>query len=266
MPPTYDCHEHDDAVHLLWTGGWDSTFELLDLVLRLNRPVRPFYLIDAGRRSTRAEMRAMNRIRAELFAKHRHTKDLIRPTVYWAVDDIPDNGRITQAYKRIRLACYIGSQYEWLARFCHWRRLSAAELCIHVDDRAHIAMNSCTVMREGGGRDCFVISNDCDNPDIRLLFGCYVFPVLGLSKMQMQELAVERGWDEIMSQTWFCHRPTVKQAPCGRCSPCLYALEEGMGWRIPRGNRLLGYLYRQSGKALEGCRGIRRQLAGRLRP
>ena len=34
------------AVKLLWTGGWDSTFRLLQLLLLYEKKVQPYYIID----------------------------------------------------------------------------------------------------------------------------------------------------------------------------------------------------------------------------
>src|SRR5690606_13578695 len=33
-------------VNLLWTGGWDSTFRLLSLVVQQHRCVQPYYVLD----------------------------------------------------------------------------------------------------------------------------------------------------------------------------------------------------------------------------
>ena len=35
------------ATPLLWTGGWDSTFRLLSLLLREQREVQPYYILDS---------------------------------------------------------------------------------------------------------------------------------------------------------------------------------------------------------------------------
>ena len=42
----------------------------------------------------------------------------------------------------------------------------------------------------------------------------------------MRTQARQAGFDEIMSLTWFCHRPRHGQ-PCGTCNPCIYTIEEG---------------------------------------
>ena len=41
---------------ILWTGGWDSTFQLLQLLIDQKVSVTPFYLIDEERRSTGVEI------------------------------------------------------------------------------------------------------------------------------------------------------------------------------------------------------------------
>jgi len=40
------------VVNLLWTGGWDSTFRLLQLILDTRATIQPVYVIDTARRSS----------------------------------------------------------------------------------------------------------------------------------------------------------------------------------------------------------------------
>ena len=54
------------SVHLLWTGGWDSTFRLLQLLLQQRVPVVPHYLVDDTRPSAQTELRTMACIRDRL--------------------------------------------------------------------------------------------------------------------------------------------------------------------------------------------------------
>jgi hypothetical protein len=67
--PPHDRAVDGEPTQLLWTGGWDSSFRLLQLVLVERRPVRPIYVIDTGRPSTLFELRAMEAIRAGLLAR-----------------------------------------------------------------------------------------------------------------------------------------------------------------------------------------------------
>jgi len=52
-------------VALLWTGGWDSTFRLLTLLLVERRVVQSYYIVDRPRHrpGVPAEQQAMARIR-----------------------------------------------------------------------------------------------------------------------------------------------------------------------------------------------------------
>jgi len=90
-----------------------------------------------------------------------------------------------------------------------------------------------------GNEGTFIVDEKFLDTDEYTIFGRFSFPILNLTKLDMNRLARERGWQEIMLQTWFCHRP-VKDKPCGRCNPCRYTVEEGMGFRIPRMRVLMG--------------------------
>ncbi|HYD83353.1 MAG TPA: hypothetical protein VEA63_04860, partial [Opitutus sp.] len=63
------------TVDLLWTGGWDSTYRLLDLVLRKSRTVAPHYVVDPDRSGTIQELRAMRAIRQEAAKSDRAAAD-----------------------------------------------------------------------------------------------------------------------------------------------------------------------------------------------
>ena len=76
------------------------------------------------------------------------------------------------------------------------------------------------------------------------IFGAFSFPLFETTKLDMARVAGQRGWDAIMHMTWFCHRPGRDQQPCGHCNPCLYTIEEGLGWRIPLAHRVTSLAYR----------------------
>src|SRR5688572_23020383 len=107
-----------NTVKILWTGGWDSTFQLLQLLVDQKVSVTPFYLIDEERRSTGVEILTMGRIKSHLHNHFPDARKLLNATQYFAVEDIAPNPHITEAFKRFRAKSFIGSQYEWLARFC----------------------------------------------------------------------------------------------------------------------------------------------------
>lgn len=235
-------HTPDKAIHLLWTGGWDSTFRLLQLLLIQKKTVQPYYVIDSARQSTEAEIRARRTIKDHLFEKHAYTRDLLLPTRFRELSDIKPNAELTQAYKGILNRCYIGSQYEWLAKFCHEADIDAMELSIHRDDMAHLALEP-FVVAPGPKKDspCKVDQAFRDT-DEYALFRFFRFPIFNDSKLDMKAIAHDEGFADIMGLTWFCHNPRPDSRPCGVCNPCIYTIEEGMGGRLPLASRLRYHL------------------------
>lgn len=186
----------------------------------------------------------MKRIRMKIQEINESAARLIQPTQFFSVSEIPKNSEITDSYKSILNGRFIGSQYDWLARFCEDRGFSRLQLCIHEDDKAAVVVAP-------------MIANDRDNTQsVRLndhyaetheyrLFRYFEFPILDLTKTEMANIAKERGWSQLMEMTWFCHNP-INGKPCGRCNPCVYTIEEGLGWRIPTYRRLIGNVHRAS--------------------
>lgn len=224
-------------IKILWTGGWDSTFQLLQLLFIQQMNVAPFYLIDEPRLSTGMELLTMEKIRANIRKIDNEIAQLIQPTQFHFVSDIVKQPNITKAYEAIRRKYFIGSQYDWLARFCAQQGISDLQLCIHKDDKAHAVV----VDRAIGYTDSdisFRMDTAHCGTDEYAIFKYFSFPVLNLTKIEMQKISRNQGWDEIMMKTWFCHRPR-RGNPCGVCNPCLYTLKEGLGWRIPPSRHLL---------------------------
>jgi hypothetical protein len=231
-------------VDLLWTGGWDSTFQLLQLLLLHRREVVPRYLLDPTRPSTRTELAAMERIRNALFDAYPHTRQLLMPLEQFHVAELAPDVRITEAFRRIVAERFIGSQYEWLARFRNQLGIAQLELAAgHRGGRIQRIIGPFVKPVDGGGYRTYRLSPEYSDTNEFLIFGGFSFPLFELGKRETADIARERGWLDILNMTWFCHKPHGTE-PCGYCNPCLYAVDEGFGWRIPPANRFKGALYR----------------------
>ncbi len=92
----------EPAANLLWTGGWDSTFQLLQLLLVQRRQVTSFYLIDAERPSTGVELQTMKRIKERILKNYPHTRELLQPTRFFAAADVAPDVEITAAFQEAR--------------------------------------------------------------------------------------------------------------------------------------------------------------------
>lgn len=235
--------KNNEIINLFWTGGWDSTYELLNLLLIHKKTVQPFYLIDAKRPSLRAEIKTMNLLKSEINSGFPHTDELLLTTKYFSISDIPENPKLSDSYNNIRARTFIGEQYEWLARFCVWKEVSEIELAIHIDDTAHKAIKGCTELLKDDHRKFFKLNPSCD-VHLKNIFQYYSFPILDMSKIDMKEMSEEKGWNEMMFNTWFCHKPTKNMKPCGLCNPCKYTVDEGLGLRVSMGRKNIGKVIR----------------------
>lgn len=233
------------SVNLLWTGGWDSTFQLLRLLILHRREVTPFYLMDTTRPSTEVEIRTMGRIREHLSRNYPHLSGRLAPARMSAVSDLASDPELAQAFKDALKDKFMGNQYDWLARFCKQHGIDDMELCIHRDDKAHAIIEPFVVEHtdEDGYRTWRIDPRHAATKEFAL-FGSFSFPLFELSKLQMAQIASEYDWTDAMEMTWFCHRPGADLQPCGRCNPCLYTIEEGLGWRIPFTRRIISVFYR----------------------
>lgn len=195
--------------HVLWTGGWDSTYRVLDLVLVQQRTVQPYYVLDPGRRSTRTEMAVIQKIRSAVSARESGAgRRLLSPRFIKRLEIRP-NATVTAAFRTMKGERRLGSQYEWLARLAEQEDLTSLELAVHRDDR---------------------FAKFVDRPGFEA-YGRFSLPLLSISKREMKEAAEKGGFIDILEMSWFCHQP-VRGKTCGVCVPCTQAIEEGMGYRV----------------------------------
>lgn len=232
------------AVNLLWTGGWDSTFRLLQLLLQHRVPVVPYYLEDPTRASTRTELETMARIADRVRDAWPHAGDLLQPLRIFRVTDVEVDAEITGALEAVRSRSYIGSQYAWLPAFCKQHGIGDMELGVHVDDKVQALLRGFVVWfnHPCGYRSLRVDRGHEASAEYRL-FRYFSFPLFDIDKVGIGHRAGTEGWSAVMEMTWFCHRP-VRGGPCGICAPCLYTIEEGLAHRVPPSRRALSLLYR----------------------
>jgi len=219
------------AVNIFWTGGWDSTLRLINLVVFQRREVHPFYLIDTERKSFPMEIRTIKKLKEEIFARYPHTDSLILPTCYVELSDIRPHKTITESFARLVATSHLGGQYDWLARFADQYRLTDLELSIHRDDRAHFFLQDFVLLEKAGEDAYYRLRDDATNSDLHI-FRYFKFPLFDLTKRDMEEQAIKSGFINIMERTWFCHSPRADGSPCGICNPCRYTRKEGLGRRV----------------------------------
>lgn len=218
--------------NVLWTGGWDSTFRILDLVLIKGREVQPFYVLDNGRNSTSIELETMQNIRQMIKELKPGAEKLIKDHIFIKIDEIPVDDLITEKYQHLLSQSFLGSQYDWLGRYVKSTGLNNLELCVHKDDKAEGFVKDEVHHVVDGNDDFYKLNTNLKNPALSI-FENYNFPLLQMTKVEMGEIAKKHNFSHIMEQTWFCFNPTKERKPCGLCNPCKYTREEGLGRRVP---------------------------------
>ncbi len=229
-------------INLFWTGGWDSTFRLLQLIIIYQKKVQPYYIIDNNRKSVQNELLAMENIKRLLFEKFPEATSLLLPTEFEHLSNLMPDKKIMEAYLRLKKNNKLGAQYEWLARFCNQQDISDMELSHEksVDPIENIRFKKVFGEIDFIENDIgnYMVSSKSNNSSVLLLFENIKIVLYDITKPEMVEISKKEGFFEIMCQTWFCHVPTTKNKPCGKCVPCRSAFFEKMGWRFPFASRI----------------------------
>ena len=217
-----------DFKNVLWTGGWDSTFRVIQLYKR-GLILQPIYVIDHNRPSAEKEIETINILTKQITAKFINIKAKILPVKLIKRKDIPLNFYLKLIFKLIKRKRPIGKQYYWLS--CLANSYDVLEQCFHKEDRGQLISvdELLEIIDETGGKNWVV------NPKkigfLRSqLFKKIRFPLIYTSKLEMKKYAEEHDFIDIMNKTWFCHRS--KEKPCGECAPCKQYVIDGFGYRL----------------------------------
>lgn len=222
-------------VNVLWTGGWDSTFRIIQLST-MDIIIQPFYLKD-NRKSEKFELNTIHSLTEELRSLT-STKCIICEVITRNVSDIKEDNDITQAYKNINKAFKtlskkkLGGQYDWLARFS--KSIGNLELSIEKGTKpidAITAYGAIERIVDDKIGEYYIVNKSVSSKDIIKVFGNYHLPLLAYSKLRIKNEAEENGFIDLMNKTWFCHTPIDNQ-PCGLCNPCMATIEEGLDYRF----------------------------------
>ena len=256
----YDEDKH--LVTLLWSGGWDGTFRLLQLAEN-DIKIQPIYVIDSERRSNANEIDAMHKIIKQI-SKNRMFKAEICDIVYYKVEWILENCQDSENFKYLREKYKIGAQYEWFSLLCkklHTKMESSVVHQYHGKVEDAIREEGILALIENDfldGRFHVLPKNGIKT--VYTVFENIILPVINLSKEDEWNIAKEKGWMDIMELSWFCHSP-INGKPCGLCGPCDDAMNTGMEWRMPKEakNR---YKHRKLFRYINRFKGIIKSVTG----
>ena len=192
----------ENEYKVLWTGGFDSTYRIVELSRR-DVTIQPIYVKDPERKSMQYELKAMDEI-LNLLSQKEETKAKILPIKQIELKDIPKNEEITKAYELFKKEVNMGAQHEWLAQ--HGKLIDTG--------------------------DGYIVDKENSSKEVNLVIGNLKLPIFEKTEVQMLEDIKKWGYEDVMSHVWFCHTPR-KGKPCGLCNPCNTKFDAQMQFMLP---------------------------------
>jgi hypothetical protein len=162
----------------------------------------------------------MEKIRDAIVMKYPFTTPLFLPTEIVHLSEGDQDPVIEGAHREANGKDHLGSQYDWLARFCKQNQITNMERCVQkLGTPTHIPRFSPYFERDEETGE-FVYKQSLEDEPEYLLFKYFQFPILYLTKESIFKIAKQNNWLGIMKKTWFCHEPIRDKLPCEKCTPC----------------------------------------------
>ncbi len=216
------------TVYLFWTGGFDSTFRLCQLLFEKGEEVQPIYVSDRSmdnvqgakwkRQSWKYERHAIHQL-IKLFEKETLPKGalLLEPIEF---TKIPTSPRVDQCMADLAgrgLMIRSKRQHGTLAEVTRHLK-KPIEICIVKGEHFGRVLPEGAFTLDVKGRPCLTRSIRRRIPSLRI-FSRLRFPLINLTKKEILEKAKEGGYLHILEHTWSCWFPK-DNLPCGRCAMC----------------------------------------------
>lgn len=227
-----------EIYYLYWTGGYDSTFRLCEMLLNEKKIVQPFYVslpLDNDcqteescnkvwvRRNRKEEKQAMLKIRKELARLYPKASSRLLPTIY--IDTDIDDDSFNQVFnsKFYEDTLWPGKrkkhQYMFLSKFAYYHKLpiDIGVLGIHDKQKFAAFLKDNLVMYDSGP----LKSKNYKIKQPEHFMEYLRFPLFGRSKSDLLAKAKKHGYDNILKYTWSCWFPNQQTGQaCGKCPMC----------------------------------------------
>lgn len=215
----------NDITYLFWTGGYDSTFRLCQLLINEKKKVLPIYIswkdLDNSpnkyykRNNHKQEIKAISNIRKEIIKKF---------------PEVKNNFMKTKIINNINISNYIKTHmYNLWKRKLNHRPMSQygglAQVTINLNKNIEIAVeksNSSTMRRIVNK---YIIKNNNNNNIIKTndkdinIFNKMLFPTINITKKDMLNISKKYNYDNILYLTWSCWFPKNNKK-CNNCPMC----------------------------------------------
>lgn len=210
-----------DINYLFWTGGYDSTFRLCELIIIENKYVQPIYInynLDSVkktdlwvRRNRKQEKIAMNKVREFINENYPYKKHLLLETIF--INNEIKSRNFEKAFSKENLFPKKRKvhQYVHMAKIAYYKKkyIETGVLGLHLKSK-------------------FIkfIYNNIDDKTYNLnipkshTLHYLKFPLLKRSKKDLCSISKKYNFEKALSMSWSCWFPNPNEETCGRCPMC----------------------------------------------
>lgn len=224
-------------VNILWTGGWDSTFRLCQLSRMDGVEVQPVYFSVQGysdRTNWKKEIQAQDTL-LPLLRQKEETKACILNPIRLTEKDLPQSKNFDQAFEKWKSSPLMPGQLHFLGKLP--LLFPKLEYCIEGPtlkrrQQGFKLGKTQVFLEEHGFRFHFRPDGYADmdtsqaDPELKLLWGGFTFPILGITEMAMVPIIRSWGYEDLFKHTWTCDYGG--EEPCGVCHNCETKWASGM--------------------------------------
>lgn len=220
---------YEKPVLIFWTGGYDSTFRLCQLLIRYRVPVQPIYISDKFLDNKKAsktrrhnhvqELNSQKEIIKKLHSQFKFTKKLLKETIILEEvnydEQIKKNMILLKEKKYVRRSkCQYGAMAQVTKNMDKY-----IEVCAEIGGFIHKRLKDklkCNKKSCNYKEFIFDIKSE-DNP--LFIFNKFVLPLIDYNKEDMFNEAKQYNYEKILKLTWSCWYPRNGK-PCNRCIMC----------------------------------------------
>ena len=228
----------EEQIHqLFWTGGYDSTFRLCEMLINERKIVQPIYVditLDNDcqteetcnklwvRRNRKQEKIAMKNIKNKLNQKFKYTKKTLLPTliVNKNIDDTKFNYNFEKKFNKENLWPKKRKvhQYLFLSKYTYYHKqhIDIGVLGIHKKSKFYqFLKTNLTPLNDKYGNINYEIE------DKTKCLSYLRFPLFKRNKTMLLGKSIKYNFDDVLKLSWSCWFPNKSDnKACGKCPMC----------------------------------------------
>ncbi len=218
----------EQTSYIFWTGGYDSTFRILQALLIDKIQVVPIYLsgiIDndvsksTRRKNHHQEIKAIQNITKIIHKTYPKQATNLKPLIL--IPEVKLSRHISENMKILhqrRMVRRPVCQYGALAQVC-FDMNRHIELAVEREPQSSMMYSSIHDKVEGNRKNRRIKKSIIQQYPELEIYKFFIFSTLEYSKKDMLEISKRHGFRHILDMTWSCWYPHNGK-PCGRCIMC----------------------------------------------